>query len=108
MLSVVGEVDLVVTVHAKRTACNHCEVIGVGRMVEVFEISEAGSLASQFREKLIAHCGRVVLVFQDDDQYALKMFTGRQDGRLAVFRLQAAAGEGRSAGYEECRYANFR
>src|ERR1700724_815925 len=103
MLSVVGEVDLVVTVHAKRTACNHCEVIGVGRMVEVFEIKEAGSLAGQFCAKLIAHRGNVVLVSQDNHQYAIKMFTGSEDRSLAAFSLEAAAGEGSSAGYEDCR-----
>lgn len=34
--------------------------------------------------------------------------TRSQELSLAVLRLQAAAGEGSSADYEDCRYHNFR
>src|SRR3981189_1624001 len=49
MLRVVGEACLMVTTQPKRSAGNHGEVIRVRRMIEVFEITEAGSLGCQFR-----------------------------------------------------------
>src|ERR1700687_4225273 len=49
MLSVVGEAYLVVTARAKRSAGNHGEVIRVRRMIEIFEITEAGPFRCQFR-----------------------------------------------------------
>ncbi len=64
MLSVVGEVNLAGTAHAKRSAGNYGEVIREGRIIEVFEMSEGGqSHTGTLSIQALIECGGSPLGF---------------------------------------------